>query len=191
MDHGLLVGIVQRVGGVGDPAGDGVEVLARASTGARRYGRTGDASRFARRRRGTQGDCGVGRAGGGRFGLPSPLAEDLIETSPFDSFHRIKAGAVHFALGVDGHDVRVVQLGRRQGFTMEAQHGRRGDSQARRKHFQRDHAFERQLPRLVHHAHPTRPDLPLDHEVAEPTAGPDLRILAVIRTEIGPTSQRR
>lgn len=75
---------------------------------------------------------------------------------------------------MDGHDVRVLQVGGRFRLSAEAPHLLFGGQIPGADHLHGDDAIQSDLPGLVHHAHPAAPDL-LQHliiaEIAEPRSG--------------------
>ena len=98
---------------------------------------------------------------------PPQFGDDGREGPPLDIPHRVVMDAPLAAHGVDGHDVRVVQVRRRLRLVLEAlerlvaQDGREGQD------LQRHLAAERDLGRLVDDAHPASADLAEDAEVAQ------------------------
>ena len=72
--------------------------------------------------------------------------ENLIESLPLNEFHGVETGAALLSLGIDGHNVRVMKLGRRLRFAVESDDGGAGHSKARWKHFERHAAVQRNLP---------------------------------------------
>ncbi len=74
-----------------------------------------------------------------------------------------------FAHLVDGHDVRMVEVGRRLRLALEALHVQRRRQLAGQDHLQRHDAVEAHLPGLEDHAHAAAGDLLEDLVVAEVT----------------------
>ena len=108
-----------------------------------------------------------------------------VERLALDELHRVVMDAPLHAHGKHGNDVRMVQLRGRLGLVLEAgdlpavEHGGKG------KHFQRHAAAQRNLLRLIDHAHASAADLPQEAEVAQPLGvrrrGGSLRIHATGR----------
>ena len=103
------------------------------------------------------------RLGGGqRF-----FADERGQVLSLDIFHREVVLTIVLAHLVDGHDVGVMQIGRRLGLRQEAlQRGGIGQL-ARQNHFYRHNAVETHLPGLVDHAHSASSDFLQQLVIAE------------------------
>jgi hypothetical protein len=71
--------------------------------------------------------------------------EQAIERLPAQQAHRDVVAALGFADLVDGHDVRVLQLGRGLSLAVEALDEARFAQQLRMEHLQRQLAFQREV----------------------------------------------
>ena len=167
MDHALLVRIVERIGRVGHPPGNGVEVLAvRAAlthTGRRKP---------ERRARGVRGRADAGAKRQRRIARPDPrhaaeIGDDLVQPPTLDKLHGIVAGAAFLALGIDGDNIGVVELARRLGFPAKSHDRRSRQPESRRQYFERHRAVQRDLPGLIDDAHAARTDPPLNAKVSK------------------------
>ena len=131
MDHAAAVGVLQRIGHLGDQLGHRVEPLAAA-----------------RLRVGEAGDAGVGLTRLGlarnRFRIPqlrhglveqrvgagaAEVAEHVRQRLALDQLHGVEVAAVRLTDGVDGDDVGVVQLGGGLGLALEALDGLLGQTE--------------------------------------------------------------
>ena len=96
--------------------------------------------------------------------------QDAPERGAIDVLHRHVAKLAILADKVDPGDVRVIEPGHRLRFAAEP-----GDVvgpvQGVAQNLQRDHAVQRDLPRLVDDPHPPRAQPTFDHEVADPDGG--------------------
>ena len=68
---------------------------------------------------------------------------------------------------VDGHDVGVIQFGRRLGFGLKALHLRAAGQLAGQNHFERHGPIQAHLARAEYHPHAAARDLPLQFIVSE------------------------
>ena len=91
----------------------------------------------------------------------------IAERLAIDELHGVEMDAAFAADGEDGHDVAVVQAGRRPRLVLEALQPPRVHRRGERQHLQRHAPAQRQLLRLVDHAHAAPADLADDAEVAE------------------------
>ena len=89
------------------------------------------------------------------------------EAAALDELHGEEGLPLVLADLVDGHDVRVVELGGGLGLGLEAPQVGRGGELAGENHFQGDDPVERRLPRLVDDAHAAAGDLFQQLVVAE------------------------
>jgi hypothetical protein len=87
------------------------------------------------------------------FYLPSSIFGLPGQRPAFEEFHAEELLAVVFADLVDRDDVRVVQVGRRLGFGLEALEFGFGGELAGANHLQRDDAVEGPVARLIDDPH--------------------------------------
>ena len=104
---------------------------------------------------------GLGRL----VGVPLEVPDHLIQAHARDELHCKKAVPVVVTVGVDRHDVCVVQSRCGLGFLAESVPVLR--PRPVRQNFNRDRPFEGFLDGLVHNAHPAPSDLTHDAEVTE------------------------
>ena len=79
--------------------------------------------------------------------------------------------SLQFAYFVDGHDIRMLQAGRRFGFQPESLDERLAGEGAGQDHFQRDDAIQTPVPRLIDDAYAASGDLFQQFVVAEAAEG--------------------
>ena len=111
------------------------------------------------------------RCSGLRHGIKrsgrTEILDDLVDVLPIDHLHGEVADMAVGAVGIDRYDVRMVQLCRRSGLTVESLDRRGVRSRTEGQHFQRHPAIQRKLDRLIHHAHAARTETSLQAEIPD------------------------
>jgi hypothetical protein len=95
------------------------------------------------------------------------VADELREVRPLDEVHRKVMLALMHADFVDGHDVRMLQTGRRRGLDAKPVDEFLTRILAQQQHLHRDDAVQALLPRLVNDAHAAPGDFLQQLVVAE------------------------
>ena len=171
-DPDFALFVEQQVGGL-DVAVDRRRSRARRG-GPRRLARPCGrwTARGRRRRRGDGGRrlavsaSGIGWRGAAICSAPEVI-EQLAERLAADELHREVVDAALLADGEDGHDVRMVDLGRGLGFVLEAGDVLFVDGGGSGQDLEGDAAAEGDLLRLVDDAHAAAADFADEAEVAE------------------------
>ena len=86
---------------------------------------------------------------------------------PFDEIHREVLLALMDADFVNGHDVRMLQAGRRRSFRAKPLHELRAGERTEEQHLHRDDAVQAYLPRPIDNAHPASRDFFQQFVIAE------------------------
>ena len=195
VDDPLVVGVAECLGGLDAQPGDGAhDRRGCESTGwpfgglcrtrcRRRWRRSLGVASPRRRREPARQACPGARALGlsperaivGGHGAavdePAQLGDQVGQAAPLDKLHRVVGDVGDDAHGIDRHDLRVLQAGRRPG-PRAGTAGWPGDraAAASGRTFERNPPADRDLAGLVDDPHPAPADLADDAEVTEDLA---------------------
>ena len=93
------------------------------------------------------------------LGIEPDLVNDLVQIRALDEFHdEEKVALRRLAEVMHGKDVRVVEPGHGPGLAHKTVHEILAHADLQRQDLDRDKAVQRDLPRLVHRAHPAAPE---------------------------------